>query len=418
MNEFSLYDFRIYSKGWEIVEFKKSENETEFQFLWRLGSGKTNGTLDLSWKDIADIMNRECRTEQEGNYDESRYRKIYQAGEKLFNGQVFPTENQYLDEITQAKHELRKEKQKLFDERTALNKILRERGRAEEDLTNLAILIRENGKTTMPKIEPKNIKSDNDLIICLSDFHLGMEVDNFFGKYNSEIAYKRLQEYLTKILEIQKLYNAENAFIVLLGDLLSGQIHFTTQLQNRENIVEQVQKCAEYISAFTYEISCHFKKTYLNGVAGNHSRLGFKDSVLRDERLDNLIPWYMKAKLSHLNNIEFLDDYNYDASIGRIYVRGHEYWCVHGDYDRFSESGLSKLVLMLGSKPTALLSGHMHHNSYDSISDVALIRSGCFCGTADDYTVSKRISGKPSQMVCLVDENGIKGLFPITFGRE
>lgn len=395
------------------MDLKKQPNETEFQFLWRLGNAKSNGTLDLSWKEIADIMNRECRNENEGKYDESRYRKIYQAGTKLYDNKVFPSDKEYLDEITQAKHELKKEKQKLSDERIALNKLLREQGRAEEDLSFLTRLIMDNGKTTMPQLNKKIITSDNDLIICLSDFHLGMETDNYFGKYNSDIALQRLNKYLEKIMEIQEMHHAENAYVIMLGDLLSGGIHFTTQLQNRENVAEQVQKTAEFISAFVYELSCHFNKVYVNGVAGNHSRISFKDSVLRDERLDNLIPWYMKAKLQHLRNIEFIDGDNFDSTIGRFYVRGNSYWCVHGDFDNFSESGLSKLVLMIGSKPTAILYGHLHHCSYDNIADVALVRSGCFSGSVDDYTISKRISGKPSQMVCVSDENGIKAFYPV-----
>lgn len=373
---------------------------------------KANHTIDLEWQEIIDKYGLDI------HYDTLR-----KATQTIFGGafvseyfeskQAEKNDDSYLDEIRAEKQEIRKEKQRLFDERTALNKTLRENARIEEDLFKLEVLIKNNGAVTLPKVENIIDESDNDLFIALSDFHLGIKTDNYFGSYDSDIAAQRLSQYLDKIIKIKELHNSENAYILLLGDLLNGEIHFTTQLENRENVTEQVQKTAELISAFVYELSKHFKCVYVNGVAGNHSRTSFKDQVLRGNRLDNLIPWYMKAKLSHIDNIRFIDDQNYDATIGCCTVRGKEYLMVHGDFDSFSEKGVSKLVMMLGFKPTAIFYGHLHRCSFDDIAGVKIIRSGSFSGTSDDYTISKRLSGQPSQMVCVVDSNGINACYPV-----
>lgn len=373
---------------------------------------KANHTIDLEWQEIIDKYGLDI------HYDTLR-----KATQTIFGGafvseyfkskQAEKNNDSYLDEIRAEKQEIRKEKQRLFDERTALNKTLRENARIEEDLSKLEVLIKNNGAVTLPKVENIIDESDNDLFIALSDFHLGIKTDNYFGSYDSDIAAQRLSQYLDKIIKIKELHNSENAYILLLGDLLNGEIHFTTQLENRENVTEQVQKTAELISAFVYELSKHFKCVYVNGVAGNHSRTSFKDQVLRGNRLDNLIPWYMKAKLSHIDNIRFIDDQNYDATIGCCTVRGKEYLMVHGDFDSFSEKGVSKLVMMLGFKPTAIFYGHLHRCSFDDIAGVKIIRSGSFSGTSDDYTISKRLSGQPSQMVCVVDSNGINACYPV-----
>lgn len=373
---------------------------------------KANHTIDLEWQEIIDKYGLDI------HYDTLR-----KATQTIFGGafvseyfkskQAEKNDDSYLDEIRAEKQEIRKEKQRLFDERTALNKTLRENARIEEDLSKLEVLIKNNGAVTLPKVENIIDESDNDLFIALSDFHLGIKTDNYFGSYDSDIAAQRLSQYLNKIIKIKELHNSENAYILLLGDLLNGEIHFTTQLENRENVTEQVQKTAELISAFVYELSKHFKCVYVNGVAGNHSRTSFKDQVLRGNRLDNLIPWYMKAKLSHIDNIKFIDDQNYDATIGCCTVRGKEYLMVHGDFDSFSEKGVSKLVMMFGFKPTAIFYGHLHRCSFDDIAGVKIIRSGSFSGTSDDYTISKRLSGQPSQMVCVVDSNGINACYPV-----
>lgn len=399
-----------------IIEKLKEYGLTPEQYEQCLSDSykKANHMIDVDWQELIEKYNLPI------HYDTLR-----KATQTIFGGSFVSeyykqkqAENDcgdsYLEEIRAEKQEIRKEKQKLFDERAALNKKLRENARVEEDLSTLAALIKKNGETTLPAINNDCASSDNDLIVVLSDFHLGNDTDNYFGTYNSEIAAYRLTEYFEQIIKIKERHNSENAYVFLLGDLINGEIHFTVQLENRENVTEQVQKTAELISAFVYELSLHFKNVYINGVAGNHSRTSFKDQVLRNNRLDNLIPWYMKAKLAHLLNVKFIDDNNYDPTIGSCTVRNHDYLLVHGDYDSFSESGVSKLVMMLGFKPTAIFYGHLHRCSLDEYAGVKIIRSGSFSGTSDDYTISKRINGKPSQMVCVIDDNGINACYPIS----
>ena len=373
---------------------------------------KANHIIDLDWQEIID------KYELNIHYDTLR-----KATQTIFGGafvseyfkskQINKDNNTYLSEIRAEKQEIRKEKQKLFDERTQINKLLREQARCENDLEYLEKLLKERAFTSIPPCKSPEKNSDNDLFICISDFHLGSSNDNYFGKYNSDIAAQRLSVYLEKIIEIQKIHNSENAYVGFLGDLINGEIHFTTQLENRENLTIQVQKCAELLSSFIYELSKHFKNVFVNGVAGNHSRTSYKDHVLRGNRLDNLIPWYMKASLQHIHNINFAENENYDDTIGKITIRNNEYLLVHGDWDSFNQSGVSKLVMMIGYKPTAIFYGHMHKCSYDDIYGVKIIRSGSFSGTGDDYCVSKRIFGNASQMVAVLTNTGVKACYPI-----
>lgn len=402
-------------KGGTVL-FERLENENEEQFLWRIGQAKDNGRIDLNWEEIAAVMNKEFRDDVSEYLSEAAYRKPYQQAKRFFEAGTFKdiTKDTYIAELRDAKQEVKIEKQRLFDERTALNRILRENARTREDLEKLEKLIKENGRFSFqPSNNSDVINSENDMIAMLSDFHLGQDAKNNFGEYNSDVAARRLQQYANQILEIKNLHNSENLYLAILGDILNGEIHFTTQLENRENVTEQIQKSAELISAFVYEMSKHFKMVYVNGIAGNHSRTSFKDQVLRGNRLDNLIPWYMKAKLSHLDNVRFIDDENYDATIGKCDIRGNRYLLVHGDYDSFSENGVSKLVMLLGFKPHAILFGHLHRCSYDNIAGVKIIRSGSFSGTVDDYTISKRLCGAPSQMVCIANSEGVSALYPI-----
>lgn len=368
---------------------------------------KREGLNDMDWIEIKEKYGLSLNPDS-----------IRKATDSLFGGAFVKA---YMDEKHSATapssyleqmDELRKEKQKLFDERAALKKLSREDARGEANYTLLENFIKINGENIFHPIFPQVEDSGNDLIACLSDFHLGIDAKSLNGNYNSDIAKERLEQYIGEILNIQTTHKAQNIYVSLLGDLVSGSIHPTIQLENRENAVQQVQLAGEYISAFVFELAQHFENVYVADVSGNHSRIGLKENVLRDERLDSLIVWYMKAKLSHVTNIKYIDD-KYDDTVATITVRGHEFFMIHGDFDSFSESGLNKLVMFVGHKPTGVLVGHLHHCTYDDINNIKLIRSGSFCGTADDYSVSKRLNGKAAQMVCVVDKKGVKAFYPV-----
>lgn len=395
-------------------DLNRKQNENEEQFLWRLGQAKDNGLIDLDWDEIANIMNKEFRDDESEYRTEAAYRKPYQQAKRFFQSGIFAKpEDKHIDELRETMHELRKEKQKLFDERTSLNKTLRNQARLDNDLKYLEEVIAKKSYSIMPPHNPVSISSDNDMVICLSDLHYGLNNSGMFGEYNSDIAVERLSAYCDKIRNLQKLHNSQNAYIILLGDEISGSIHPSIQLENRENLVEQIQGAAEIISSFVYTLSYSFNHVFVSSVGGNHSRASFKDDVLRSERFDSLIPWYMKASLAHVENVHFTDGQNYDCTMCNMEIRGRKYIGVHGDYDSFSEQGVSKLVLMLGYKPTGIFFGHMHHNSYDDIYDVKIIRSGSFAGTGDNYCVQKRLYGKPGQMVTIVNDQGVVCCYPI-----
>lgn len=43
------------------MNLERLKDENEERFLWRIGQAKDNGTLDLSWAEIADVINKEFR---------------------------------------------------------------------------------------------------------------------------------------------------------------------------------------------------------------------------------------------------------------------------------------------------------------------------------------------------------------------
>ena len=391
----------------------QEQNLTEEQYENCLSdiADKINGVSDLDWSEIIAKYNLNMASDT-----------LRKASQTIFGGafvKQFIDKKHHQEDVNKDSsyevqiRELRREKQKLFDERMAFNKSNRDIARLQQDLDYLESVIKD---TQYEPIESSvnYYHTDKDLIVLLSDLHIGLNVKSSFGEYNSDIAKDMLTTYLNEVLKAIELYNIQNVYVMLLGDFINGNIHTTVQLQNRENVIEQIQLASEMTCDFIYHIAQHCEHVIVNSVGGNHTRLSKKDEVLRDERLDNLIIWYAMAKLENIDNVLFSCDNNIDATIGRNIIRGKTYYIVHGDYDSYSESGINKLINITKEFPEGIFYGHLHKNSFDDINNIKIVRSSSFAGTYDDYTISKRISGKPSQMMCVVDKNGINTIIPVS----
>lgn len=198
----------------------------------------------------------------------------------------------------------------------------------------------------------------------------------------------------------------------LQGDLISGNIHKSIQVTNRENVIEQIKIATELISSFCYELSKHFRVVFMTSVVGNHTRIDKKEDAIHDERLDDLISWAVELSLKHIGNFHVLKR-NIDTGIVDISIRNKTYIGVHGDMDSYNKSGVQNLCLALGFVPYAILFGHLHTCSVDEVNGVKMIRGGSLAGCGDQYTIEKRLTGKPSQMICICNSDGVMAYYPV-----
>lgn len=389
---------------------ERKEGETEIQYLWRIGKMVDAGKIG-SWKDITPTLNKQLREDDE-YYDESAYRKKYQAAKKFYD-EIFSQQGDedFKKEQEEILREIKKEKIKLRDERTESNRGIRIEARVEDKLDYFEKIIANQGKIDYKPLKPAErelikTKPDNDLVIMLSDLHIGQTFASAWGRYNLEVAKDRMNQYLNKIIEIKDRHNSENCFVTLQGDMISNSIHKTIAITNRENVIEQVISASEIITAFLAELSKIFNNVTVVSVVGNHSRIDKKEDALKDERLDTLIEWYAKSKLENFENIEFIEPY--DNTFNCFVVRNKHYFVVHGDYDKFDMAGVAKLSMMAGYFPYCILFGHRHFPATTEINGIKLVQSGSFPGAGDDHTIELRLSGKPSQTVLVCNEDGIE----------
>lgn len=332
---------------------------------------------------------------------------------EYFKGKAYTNNsNNYMNELHVQKRELERAKIQFRDERNAWNKQNYIEARIEENLDRLGDELKSIGKIIYPSLNVCNISSNNDMLVILSDLHIGACYSSSFGEYNSDIAQIRLHKLLNEIVEIQKLYNAENCFIVLQGDLISSNIHLSIQVSNREDVITQVKMASEMIAGFCYQVSSHFSNVFLHDVSGNHSRIAPKDQAVHSERLDSLISWSIGNILSYVDNFTVCED-KPDIGIAEFNIRGKNYVAVHGDMDAFSKTGVYNLSTMLNYIPYAVTFGHRHFPASSEANGIKMVQGGNLGGSGDDYTIEKRLYGQPNQTVMVCSSNGIKARFDI-----
>jgi len=390
---------------------ERRKDESDFEYAKRITEDKQNKVADLDYSEWSKL----CFDEEYSS--ESSRRMFYGVSKmiELYNNQPPKTvdEESYFAELELKKQEIQKEKYKMFDQRTALNKLLRERARQEE-LNEIVERAIQQNHIEFNYSNKEAILSENSLLVSLNDLHFGATFENEWGVYNSDIAKNRIEDYTNRILKIQKTHNSENCVVWCNGDNISGSLHKTIAITNKENLMEQIMMASELISNFLYQLSLHFNNVYFVDVAGNHSRLDKKDDALYDERLDDLVGWYCKARLNNVQNIKFDFHNKIDPTLYTFDLYGKVYCGIHGDIDTDISRATLVLQNLVGEKLYAILAGHMHHNSVDSKNGIKTIMSGSFQGV-DSYCVTKRIYGNPEQLIGVANKEGIQCYYDIVF---
>lgn len=75
-----------------VLNLHMLNSENEEKYIWRLGQAKDSGELNMSWEEIADIINQELGNEDRP-LSEAAFRKPYQQAKRYFEAGVFNNNN-------------------------------------------------------------------------------------------------------------------------------------------------------------------------------------------------------------------------------------------------------------------------------------------------------------------------------------
>lgn len=400
------------------LDIHKLESENLEQYVWRLGQAKDSGELNMSWDELAVVINKEIGQE-DMPYTASAFRKPYQQARAYYEAGVFDivTSDSHLEEIKEQRHELEKQRVKMRDERNELNRVIREQARKESYKEQLLRTISEFDCKPLDYDYNKKfngiVSGDNDIVCTFFDVHTGINIDNFLNKYNEDVLRDRMNKYLDKIFEVQARHGSENIYVIL-SELVSGIIHTGIRIENNQNLIEQFLTVVNYLSEFLAELSYRFDNVYVFVCPGNHSRVqAKKEDNMRGENMDLLAIPFLSAKMQNFENMKFYEN-DIESSIAMFNVRGQVVYAVHGDKDS-KNNVVQKLTMYTSVKPDIIFMGHLHSNAMVTSYDTKVLQAGCLSGGGDEYCMDKRLRNKAEQMITVINDDGLDCIYDVKF---
>ena len=391
---------------------KRGENESLINYFNRITRDRKE--LDLSYEQWQELLIGENK------YSSENCRKAYYIISPLLEILSEDEKNRIVEGI-ESKEELERlikankeallenEKMKIQyqDQRREYRKYVRESGRFDHLVSELTKSVKVLNKekplfnTHKQKIR---ILENNEAVLMTSDWHIGANFKNYFAEYSIDIAKKRIKELTEKTVEYCLANNVSTLHVELLGDSLDGSIHTSARIESEEDVISELMIYCEVLSEMINELSIFIPYIKVHSVIGNHTRItpNKKESITK-ENFERLVPFYLKARLTAIDNVEITNS-SIDDTIDVYEVKGQTIFCVHGDLDS-PQNAVSKLSAMLKVFPDEVHMGHYHKHFEMDNYDMETVVNGSLKGT-DNYAKEKRLSGSPMQKLMIYNEEG------------
>jgi hypothetical protein len=397
------------------MEHLKLNGESDFEYILRLVEGKSNGIYDIDYVELfklafgVDISSTEARKRYYG----IKMLLPYLDKEKIKN----VSEDDILAEYELKKINFEKEKIKYQDQRREYFNLLRESARLDhikEHIEKVALDICKQKPLEWEFVHKTNNSKEGVLLI--SDFHFGLEIENFLNTYNKEEFLKRINRLTMKTIEHGRFHGIKTLHVVNLNDLISGIIHVTVRIANTEDVIEQTQFIAEILAEVLCKFANEFEEVKFYSVLDNHSRVTpNKKEAIDSESFARFIPWYLKPRLKDISNISIIEN-ELDGSIGIIDVCGYTCFAVHGHQDSV-KTATSDLAMMIKKFPDYVFLSHYHHSQEDEIHSCEVIVNSSLCGT-DEFAKRLRRTSKPAQKFMVFNgDEGREATYSIRLDR-
>ena len=385
------------------VKYLRKENEEDLDYAMRLIEiKKEERPDDLDWSDINDLLGLSLNKDSLRKSQDTIFGglSVYKQMKKR---DICNSNSNYKEEIETQLQELKKERTKLSDERAALNRRLRKEAR-KEDLYSLALecasIIQDKNEINVEPLSRITEPEDKVAILTLSDFHFGLEINEFNNVYNISVFEDRLNKLLSKVIEYINSNKVKALYVLGLGDYLSGIIHTTVRIENREGIVQQVVKISEYLYQFL-EILGNCVEVFYYDITDNHGRVfSNKDENENEDNFSLFVRWYLEAKFSNSDSVHIMQN-SFSNEIGTIQIYDRNYGFTHGHRDKITEI-VQNISLMTKTFYDAIFMGHCHHFEANEVHGTYVYVNGTFSGT-DAYANNIRKTSNPSQNVFIIN---------------
>lgn len=383
-------------------EYKRQSGESEEEFIYRVCSAKD---LIGSWQEVADIINEQLGYE----YTESKYRKQYQAFQRMFeaNRERISPGGEYAD-IQELKRELQKERVKLQTEKSEYARWIREEARDDLIVEKVVKAIRDMPPVKIPDFYKVHL-CGRSAILAFGDEHYGAEfkINGLHGEvineYSPEIFERRMWELQSEVFDLIEKENISVLNVYSLGDFADGILRCEQLRKLRYGVIESTVRyanfIAEWLNKLTERVIVKYQMTY-----GNHTELrliGQPKGAFKEENTGLFVREIIATRLE--NNPNFIMVKN---PTGLIYdeVAGFMVLGIHGEVSNM-ENAINQFSNTYKTPIDVLIGGHMHHYKSETVGrNREVINVPSIVGI-DDYAMQINKTSNPGATLLLLEED-------------
>lgn len=349
-----------------MYNVERQQNESEEEYLWRLGEAKDSGLLDMTWEELTNIINKEFREDETLYRKESSYRKRY-ADAKKFKTNVFEKlGSETSNDIDEKIRELQKAKIKLQTEKLEYSKWLRENARDELIIEKISDAVASLPSLEIPKyIAPQHSKKSH--LLCIADAHYSIEFEikdlfgNTINEYSPMIFEKRMWDLAAQVIEIVKEQGITELNIWELGDSCEGLLRLNSQLMKlRYGAIDSAIYYGDFLAHWLNELSKYVDINFQMVMDSNHNQLRLLNApknAFPEENLSKIIMLVIEKELLHNPNITIIKN---PTGLNYGELSSYKVLGIHGevkdlgkaidDYSRVYKTNISYVV-----------GAHIHH---------------------------------------------------------
>lgn len=390
----------------DAIQINRMRDESNLDYHKRLIYGKlVDKTLaDMDYTELAELVYGQPYSSDVARRMMYGSRRTLELIDKEKKGEV--SDDGILSEIDEKIIELRKERQKFYDQRREYNRLISIEAR-EEHLRESLITAANNLRSSVGNMYDRKYnetisKNNTEAVLVFSDWHFGLKTSNIFNHFDTEICRQRVKHIVGLTVSRLVVHQCNRLHVIVLGDLCHGAIHNSARVASEELVCDQIMQASEMLAQSVEYLSRYVDETIVYATYGNHARTtqNKNDSVHRDN-MERLVPWWLKQRLADYKNITIADDNGSEFIFAN--VCGYDICASHGDNDsvRSAPRLLTTLFQKKHKKDIAyIVLGDKHHRESFEELGVTAVLCGSLCGT-DDYANDKRLYSDPSQLLMI-----------------
>ena len=389
------------------IIIKKLDNETEEQYLWRIGQLVDSGKIE-NWSSVNNIVNEQLGIDEDKWRDESSFRKRYQAAKKFYEGCFSKMESdEYSNKLEEQRIELEKQRQKLYATKTEYTRQVRQQSRFELFYENVANEIK---VLDVPEFVNIDYSVNNkEYLLTIADIHAGANFITETNEYSFEEITKRFNKLFIDTIYFIEEHQLRHIKVLCLGDDIQGILRLSDLQLNESSVVKATVFVAKTIANFLNELSKYCYIDYYHCPTSNHSQirpLGTKASEIASEDVEYIICNYIKDVLINNNRITINTNFGYEYI--EIPVFNFKTIAMHGHTIKNIDSSLKDLTYHKKTFYTTVFLAHYHAAKMGVVgempdTDCEVIVCPSFIGSCP-YSNSLLKGAKPSCCIFGYDE--------------